>query len=167
MALIVVVHGLLSAGECTSAAARIDQAMAGQLAEYVSGTGTGTVCRLGTAPRDSGAWAADPAGGYGRMVALSDRDLPWAPRTWAALLECARIMGIAVGGADPGEDVVGLQDRVLGIRYTPGAWLPEHSDTTDGFRARQVGKVSATVRLAGPQTVSWGWLDPPDLEIGD
>ena len=167
MALTVTVRSLLSAAECEAAVSRMDAAMAAPAQEYSATLPGWTPCPLLTAARERGVLPAPWPGGCGTMLAMPDGDLPWAARAWAAMRSAARIIGAVLGDPEDGEDVGGLQRQILGVRYAQGAWLPEHTDTSDGFRARAVGKVSATIRLAGPQTVAWGWMDVPALNVGD
>ena len=167
MALTVTIRTLLSEAECEATVARLEAAMVAPAREYAPALPGWTPCPLLTAPRERGVPPSPWLGGCGTMLAMPDADLPWAGRAWDALRAAAPVLGAVLDDADAGEDVAGLQRHIVGVRYAAGAWLPEHTDTSDGFRARAVGKVSATIRLCGPQTVSWGWMDVPALERGD
>ncbi|MDE2906665.1 MAG: hypothetical protein OXQ28_11345 [Acidobacteriota bacterium] len=180
MALSVVVRGLLSAQECADTARRMD---AGGLVaapieyrrENLEAWRPFLTCQT---QRDRLHYLDQP-GGWGVTLAIPYGDVPWGARARDALLSAARILGLDIdtdrpvaweagdhpAGLRHGEQ--GLERYIQAIRYPPGAWLEEHRDTPTSFRVLAPIKISATVRLSGPQTVSWGWMDVPDLELGD
>ena len=179
MALTVTIRSLLSEAECEATAARMDAAMADVAPiEYRRDNLAPWTPYLTCQTQRDRLHYLDQPGGWGTTVAMPYGDVPWGERVRHALLRAAAILGVDLGPApvalfaddEPIYQLLGeqgLERYIQAIRYPPGAWLEEHRDTPTTFRVLEPIKLSATIRLSGPQTVAWGWMDVPALGLGD
>ena len=179
MALTVTVRSLLSEAECRATAELMDAAMErAEPIEYRRDNLAPWQPYLTCQTQRDRLHYLDQPGGWGTTVAIPYGEVAWGARARDVLLTAARMLGIDLsdrpvawraGDHPPGllHGEQGLERYIQAIRYPCGAWLEEHRDTPTSFRVCEPIKISATVRLSGPQTVAWGWMDVPALNVGD